>query len=715
MVELYILGPADLRDLQGIKQSFLAGPKRLALLVYLLLNKPRGFHRRDSLLPLFWPNQGQKSARNSLSNMLHHIRQHINPKALVNRGTEEVKLRPETFWSDVNAFEENLQNGMPKKALKLYRGDLLKGFHIPDVSPDLDNWLNHERDRFCRLAYNASITLVDKAEDRKDLHAAQRWAKKAASFRPICEKTHSRLIKLLNRTGNKSEAIQLNQDFVNRYRKELEVEPPVELTTLAFESALVDDNYLHPQNAADINSPIQKSIAVLPFENLGKNKNPLFADAIHTDLLFKLSKFPDLKVTSRTSVKIYKDTDKLLPVIAQNLGVKWILNGEIHAYKNIAKINLRLIKAWDDRVVWANTYSIDYKASNVIQLQEDFTTHVSESIATHINENENIVVEQNSTNDLEALCLHAQGRWSLDKRTEEGINQAIKYFYQATDLDQNYMQAWIGIAEAKILSIKYRFKPADSSLIDAEASLGKALILGPNSPETYTILALLNEVKKDGSAAIDQYLKAIASKPKDANAHNWLGWIYLLIGKPEKALKFTKEAVKLNPLSTDALSNLSLSYLVNGDYNKAILESRRIQHLQPERTTGPFLEGVILYHQGQYLEASNKLKELSVRWAGSGPMITLALSYVSMNEKERALEIKNHLSEIHDDFGVALIYAALGNIEESLHLLLNISEWNYWSILSIHHLYQKVLAPLYADERFKIIKQSALSSYGVKN
>ena len=116
MVELYILGPTEIKSSEGnVKQSFLAGPKRLALLVYLLLKKPIGFHRRDSLLPLFWPDQGQRSARNSLSNMLYHIRKAIDEKAISNRGSEEVKLRPDTFWSDVIAFERYLKNGLPKK------------------------------------------------------------------------------------------------------------------------------------------------------------------------------------------------------------------------------------------------------------------------------------------------------------------------------------------------------------------------------------------------------------------------------------------------------------------------------------------------------------------------------------------------------------------------------------------------------------------------
>ncbi|EMR01972.1 AfsR/SARP family transcriptional regulator [Cesiribacter andamanensis] len=163
--ELYILGPAEIRTTDGtLVHSFLAGPKRLALLVYLLLKRPYGFHRRDSLLPLFWPEGGQKSARNALSNMLYHIRRTLGPAAILNRGSEEVCLQPGAFWADVRAFEECCQQGRLQEALRLYRGDLLKGFHITDASPEFDQWLEEERSRLTRLATEGAWTLAHEAE-----------------------------------------------------------------------------------------------------------------------------------------------------------------------------------------------------------------------------------------------------------------------------------------------------------------------------------------------------------------------------------------------------------------------------------------------------------------------------------------------------------------------------------------------------------------------
>lgn len=720
MVELYILGPAEIKSSEGtVKHSFLAGPKRLALLVYLLLKKPFGFHRRDSLLPLFWPNQGQKSARNSLSNMLYHIRKAIDLHAISNRGSEEVKLNPETFWSDVNAFEQNLQNGMPKKALKLYRGDLLEGFYIPEASTDLDQWLDQERDRFCKMAFNASWTLADQAEETDDFKAAKKWAKKAASFEPLCDKTHGRLIQLLHRTGNQKEAMEAYKGFADRYRKELEVEPPTELTTLAKEvyskesAAKMPMKENHFDSIKSSTDELKKKIAVLPFENLGLNKNSFFTETVHADLLVRLSKIPDFNITSRTSVMAFKKSNKLLPEIANELGVKWILNGEVNETLGIIQINVQLVNALEDRMVWANIYQRELTAANILQIQAEITKHITQALRTRLADNDNEAIELNSTESFEAFCLHAQGRWCLDKKNREGIEHAIFYFEQALALDRKNFYAWTSLAEAKILLFIYGFASASTAIPEAESALRKVMQLDPESVYTYTTQALLHEAKKQLPEAINKYHQAIFYKPDHAEAYSRLSMTYHLADKSDEAFRFAKKAVKLNPQSTLALFSLCLCRISNRQNKKAILEAKRIQFFQPEWSTGHFLEGVSLYHKGLYLEASKKLQNTIVPWASAGPLFTLALAYIGLEENNLAREIQNQLLQEQEYCGVAMIHAGFKETEESLQILSSIKEWDYWSVLSLHHFYPKIMAPLKGDKRFEKIKQMVMSSFGI--
>src|SRR6056297_2409198 len=122
MIQVRILGSLTLqKDDESYDDSFLAGSKRVALLTYLMLARPRGYHRRDKLTALFWPESSQKSARNALSNMLYQIRNSLGKESVLNRGTEEVSLNRDNIWCDALAFEEFLNEGNPTGALDLYR------------------------------------------------------------------------------------------------------------------------------------------------------------------------------------------------------------------------------------------------------------------------------------------------------------------------------------------------------------------------------------------------------------------------------------------------------------------------------------------------------------------------------------------------------------------------------------------------------------------
>ena len=141
MFRLWTFGSVDLRGPDGSTvDAVLAQPKRLALLVYLTIARPHGYHRRDALLALFWPELDQEHARGALSGALHHLRKVLGEEAIRSRGTEEVAVSDEHVWCDVAAFEAALEAGRLEEALELYRGNLLEAFHVSGV-PDFERWL----------------------------------------------------------------------------------------------------------------------------------------------------------------------------------------------------------------------------------------------------------------------------------------------------------------------------------------------------------------------------------------------------------------------------------------------------------------------------------------------------------------------------------------------------------------------------------------------
>jgi DNA-binding SARP family transcriptional activator len=158
-IELQLLGGLSVRSTGHDSSGITAQPKRFALLAYLAVATPRGFHRRDSLLALFWPEADQKHARTSLRKALHLLRQEFGPDLIQSRGDEEVGLGPERCFCDVVAFEEALKAGSCEEALDLYQGDFLAGFHVSDA-PDFERWIEETRAQLRVNATGAAWTLA---------------------------------------------------------------------------------------------------------------------------------------------------------------------------------------------------------------------------------------------------------------------------------------------------------------------------------------------------------------------------------------------------------------------------------------------------------------------------------------------------------------------------------------------------------------------------
>jgi len=233
MIRLRTLGGMDLHDAHGAEvRPLLAQPKRLALLVYLALARPRGYHRRDTLLALFWPELDTERARNSLRQAVHFLRRILGAEAVPSRGTEELGIGTGRLWCDATAFEAALDAGDLEPALELYGGDLLPGFFVSDV-PAFDEWLDGERRRLRDRAADAAWRLSGLADAARDAGAATRWARRAAALAPDDERGLRRLLELHLRLGDRAGALRAYDEFAARMEREFGVTPSSETMALA--------------------------------------------------------------------------------------------------------------------------------------------------------------------------------------------------------------------------------------------------------------------------------------------------------------------------------------------------------------------------------------------------------------------------------------------------------------------------------------------------
>ena len=204
-------------------------PKRLALFLYLLLSERR-FHRRDSLLALFWPDHDDEHARAALRRSLHFLRAHLGPGAIETRG-DEVGVSADAAWCDAAAFREALRAGRHEDALTLYRGDLLEGLHIASA-PDVGRWLDDARARQRQEAVRAALALADAAEQARNADAAARWSARAAELADD-EESMTAHVQRLGRLHRGVEAQAAYRRYADRLAATLDLEPSPALRALA--------------------------------------------------------------------------------------------------------------------------------------------------------------------------------------------------------------------------------------------------------------------------------------------------------------------------------------------------------------------------------------------------------------------------------------------------------------------------------------------------
>ncbi len=240
MIELRTLGCLELREREGPDlSSVLAQQRRTALLAYLALANPRGFHSRDTLLGLFWPEYDTERARHALRQAVYYLRQELGEDVVISQG-DRLGLGNEHLWCDATAFERELAEGRPEEALELYMGDLLPGFFISDA-PEFDHWLEDERARLRGQAAEAAWSLAERAEAEGDKAAAVDWGRRALGLSPDDERVLRRLLTTFDRLGDRAAAVQAYEAFAWRLREEYELEPSPETRAL-IESVRVGEN-----------------------------------------------------------------------------------------------------------------------------------------------------------------------------------------------------------------------------------------------------------------------------------------------------------------------------------------------------------------------------------------------------------------------------------------------------------------------------------------
>jgi TolB-like protein/DNA-binding SARP family transcriptional activator/Flp pilus assembly protein TadD len=232
-LRLVTLGTLDLLAPDGSElRSVLAQPRRIALLAYLALATPRGPHRRDRLLALFWPDQDQAHARNALSQAVYFLRNALGAEAVVSRTADELALDMSAMWCDAIAFQEAVDARRYMDAVELYRGELLAGFHVAGAAPEFAAWLDATRATYARRYESTLQSIAAEREAAGDHAGAVVWRRRVAAHDPLNSDAALNLMRALAAGGDPGAAIRHARVHETLLREELEAPPDVRITQL---------------------------------------------------------------------------------------------------------------------------------------------------------------------------------------------------------------------------------------------------------------------------------------------------------------------------------------------------------------------------------------------------------------------------------------------------------------------------------------------------
>jgi DNA-binding SARP family transcriptional activator len=232
MIELRTLGSIELHADDGARiESVLRHPKRVSLLAYLCASSPPRLHRRDTLVALLWPELDESHARGALRQELYQLRRTLGAEVVRGERADSIGVGAGQVWSDVEALEAALDEGRYADALALWRGDFLPGLHLD--GGEFERWLDEVRGRLSHRIVDAARRLVDEAEEAGDLPGAIGWARRLTELAPYDETGWQRLMRLLDRHGDRAGALQACDALTDRLAAELEVAPSPETIALA--------------------------------------------------------------------------------------------------------------------------------------------------------------------------------------------------------------------------------------------------------------------------------------------------------------------------------------------------------------------------------------------------------------------------------------------------------------------------------------------------
>jgi TolB-like protein/Tfp pilus assembly protein PilF len=363
---------------------------------------------------------------------------------------------------------------------------------------------------------------------------------------------------------------------------------------------------------AQFSGQFERSIAVLPFENLSDDKeNAYLTEGIQDEILTRLSKIADLKVISRTSTQRYKSAPENLAEIGRQLGVAHILEGSVQRSGDGVRVNVQLIKAANDSHLWADTF--DRKLTDIFSVESEVAKAIAEQLRAKLTGQEEQVIAAKPTDNVEAYDAYLRGlAYTLKPESPAHALGAQKYLREAVRLDPKFALSWalLSFVDARGY-LSQTLQPTLALREEARQAAETALTLQPNLGEAVWAKGYYHYgCLKDYDAAVRYFEQARQLLPNNSRIPESLAYIERRRGQWDRSESYFNEAERLDPGNVNLLSQHAISYIELRRFPEALRKLDQVLDITPDDVDTLVAKAVIAQAEGDLPRASALLVPL---------------------------------------------------------------------------------------------------------
>jgi TolB-like protein/Tfp pilus assembly protein PilF len=450
--------------------------------------------------------------------------------------------------------------------------------------------------------------------------------------------------------GDKDQAIAcLEQDLENHSTSVISLKSAALYDPLRSEPRFIDlmrRVHLTPGESAATEIVPEKSIAVLPFENLSNDKdNAYITNGVQDEILTRLSKIADLKVISRTSTQRYKSAPENLPEIGRQLGVANILEGSVQKSGDAVRVNVQLIKAATDSHLWADTF--DRKLTDVFSVESELAKAIADRLQAKLTGQEELVIAAKPTDNTEAYdaYLRALAYTLRTSATQANCLSAQKYLREAVQLDPKFALAWALLSYVDADGyLTTMLQPTVALREEARQAADTALTLQPHLGEALLAKGQYHYAcLKDYDTAMRYFEQARPYLPNNSQIPQLLAYVTRRRGQWNQSEAYFNEAEQLDPRNVSILAQHGLSYIHLRRFTEALRKLDQVLDIIPDDLDTLVSEANIAQAEGDLSRAAALLAPLHTGTDNTDALETQVYQAILERQPEAAISRLNEI------------------------------------------------------------------------